>query len=239
MTDRFYPLGLPAEADVWKTSYEVQNEMRAFARSPFPPGTAVHLPGARDKFGFGSPGPLAHRLAKPETALTEDVDLPNPRETLAIPRVQEADERVTFHTHDVDEMVRSYRSPVVNATMTGSKGFGIKKSRSVPSLARTTAPPRISEPPAAVSGLEDEHFSYFLPKGQQRDGRDKINPHTMSKLSKTDRISFPFSGEGTGFRSQGTQSGWMPGGSYQNQPTTYRTSFTKQPFYRKSPVSGY
>lgn len=152
--------------------------------------------------------------------------------------MQEADDRVTFHTHDVDEMVRSYRSPVATATMSASGGFGIKKSRSVPTLARTTAPPRVSEPPPAAQSLEDEHFSYFVPKGMQREGMGKINPHTMTKLAKKDRISFPFTGEGTGFRSQGGMSDWMPGGSYQNQPTTYRTGYTKPPFFRKSPVAG-
>jgi len=238
MTDRFYPLGQPAEADVWKTTYEVQNEMRAFARSPFPPGTSIHQPGAREKFGFSSPGPLAHRLTRPDICLTEDVDVPNPREKHAVARVQVDDDRMTFEKHDTEEMVRSYRSPVAQATLTGSGGFGIKKTRSVPSLTKTMSPKKLSEAPVAVHSLEDDHFSYFVPKGQASDGREKMSTHSLTKLHKADRISFPHSGEGTGFRTQGGGSEWMPGGSYKDQPSSYGTAFAKPFDKRKLTVAG-
>jgi len=219
MTDRYYPSGLPSEPDVWKTTNQVQNQMQSFERSNFPPGTAVHLPGARDKFGFGNPSPLAHRLTKPNATLNNaDID----------------------HTDAIDDMVRSYRSPMATKSQSASMGFGMKKSSSVPALARSmTGTQRLSTPPEAVHSMEDDHFSYFVPKGQALEGSQKMNTHMMSKLHKTDRISFPFSGEGTGFRSQGSSSDWMPGGSYKNMPTTYRTSFAKPPHFRKSPLSGY
>merc|ERR1719146_494762 len=101
--------------------------MRSFARSPYPPGTAVHQPGAREKFGFCTPGPLAHRLAKPETCLVEAVDIPNPRMHHAMPRYQEPDDRQIFEQMDVPEMTRSYASPV--ATMAVSQGLGGKSLR--------------------------------------------------------------------------------------------------------------
>merc|ERR1712151_1105836 len=127
---------------------------------------------------------------------------------------------------------------MATATMSGSSGFGIRKSRSVPALSRSMAPPRVSTPPEAVPSLEDEHFTYFVPRGQAHEGREKMNAHSMSKLHKTNRISFPFSGEGTGFRSQGACNDWTPTGSYKEQPTTYRTSFAKPPYFRKSPIAG-
>jgi len=74
MTDRFYPVGKHSAEDVWKSSYEVQNEMRSFQRSAYPPGYAGHEPGARERFGYSTPGPFAHRLAKPELALKEEDD---------------------------------------------------------------------------------------------------------------------------------------------------------------------
>lgn len=237
MTDRFYALGLPAEADAWKTTYEVQNEMRAFARSAYPPGTAVHLPGVRDHFGYSNPGPLAHRLAKPELHPKEEVDVSNPREHHAVPHVQIPDDRVTFHNLDMDEMMKSYQSPVAKATLSGTARSNASRSRSLPSLTIQRAPPRFSEPPEQVHRLEDDHFSYFVPKSMQRDGQDKLNTHLLSKLSKSNRISFPFTGDGTGFRTQSGLTEWFPRGTYKDQPTTYRTNFGKPPYYRLSPLN--
>jgi len=235
MTDRFYPVGLAADVEAWKTTYEVQNEMRSFARSAFPPGTAVHLPGARDSFGFSSPGPLRMRLAQPDAHPEEKIDIGNPRECHAIPRTQAPDDRATFHVHDTDEMARSYRSPVASVTFGGSRS--LPKTRSLPSLSKTPAPPRMSMAPPLTTKMEDDHFSYFIPKGLHREGEDRINPHHMSKLRKADRISFPFTGEGTGFRTQSGMTDWAPPGSYEGVPTSYRTTFAKPPFYRLSPLT--
>eukprot|EP00440_Ansanella_granifera_P001074 gb/GFBE01001157.1/.p1 GENE.gb/GFBE01001157.1/~~gb/GFBE01001157.1/.p1 ORF type:complete len:255 (+),score=60.21 gb/GFBE01001157.1/:1-765(+) len=239
MTDRFYPLGMEAEQDAWKTSYEVMNEMRSFARSAYPPGTSIHQPGARDHFGYSSPGPIAHRLAKAELALTEDVDVPNPREHHAITRIQEPDDRDVFERHDVSEMLRSYNSPVANMSLSPANRsmMSMSKSRSLPAIERRPAPPRLSEPNPVINKLEDEHFSYFVPKGLQREHRDKLNTSTLSRLKKDNRISFPFSGDGTGFKSQSSMTDWWPAGNYQKMPTSYRTSYGKPGFFRgNSPV---
>eukprot|EP00931_Biecheleriopsis_adriatica_P030428 TRINITY_DN17933_c0_g1_i1.p1 TRINITY_DN17933_c0_g1~~TRINITY_DN17933_c0_g1_i1.p1 ORF type:complete len:242 (+),score=31.74 TRINITY_DN17933_c0_g1_i1:82-807(+) len=236
MTDRFYPIGLEQEAENWKTTYEVMNEMRSFARSAYPPGTAIHQPGARDHFGYSTPGPIAPRLANPALALTEDTDVPNPREHHAITRIQCPDDRDVFETHDTSEMLKSYNSPVANMSLSPQNRsmMTMSKSRSLPAIERRAVPPRLAEPNPLITKLEDEHFSYFVPKGQQREHRDKLNTSTMSKLKKNNRISFPFSGEGTGFRSQSGNTDWWPSGDYRGVPTSYRTNFSNPGFFRSN-----
>jgi hypothetical protein len=242
MTDRFYPIGQPAAEDVWKTTYEVQNEMRSFDRSAYPPGTSVHLPGARDRFGYSTPGPLAHRLSKPSLALSEDVDLANPREHMTIPRLQEPDDLETFKRFDVPEMMRSYQSPVASMSLSGSRTF--PRTRSMPTLERKRAPPRLADPRGVTHKLDDMHYSYFVPKHMQGQGRDNLLTSatmsaSLSKLKKQGPISFPFAGEGTGFRCNGGNADWWPRGNPNytaDMPTSYRTHFTKPSFYRKSPV---
>jgi len=240
MTDRFYPLGQKADQDVWKTSYEVQNEMRSLERSPYPPGFAGHQPGAREKFGYSTPGPEAHRLSKSGLALKEDVDIPNPREHHAIPRMQVADDRETFEQHDIPEMMRSYNSPVAASTFSGSptKSMAKSKSLSLPELNKKPMPARLSQAPAAHTALEDEHFSYFVPKSMQREHRDRLNSTTLSRLPKDLRISFPFSGDGTGFRCQSSQTDWWPKGAYgPDLPTANRAHFQHPGFHRKPMAS--
>lgn len=234
MTDRFYPLGLPHEADTWKTTYEVQNEMRTFARSAYPPGTAVHLPGARDRFGFSSPGPIRSRLAQGHLHGTEAVDVPNPRENHAMLRMRVEDERETFRTTDMTEMGRSYRSRVAEVCFSPSQtpsrscfGKSLRKTFSLPAVG---APPRVSTPPDHVHDLQDDHFRYFVPKAMQRYGAAKLNPHQLSKLHNADLISFPFSGEGTGFRSQSGPTNLFPEGSYEGVGTSTRSAFQKPNF---------
>mmetsp|Transcript_20024 Transcript_20024/g.58143 ORF Transcript_20024/g.58143 Transcript_20024/m.58143 type:complete len:245 (+) Transcript_20024:88-822(+) len=233
MTDRFYPLGLPHEADAWKTTYEVQNEMRTFPRSAYPPGTAVHLPGARDSFGFSSPGPVRHRLAQGHLHETGAVDIPNPRESHAMLRLREQDEREIFRTTDATEMGKSYRSRVAEvsfspaATPSACAAKSLRKTFSLPSL----APPRVSTPPDPAEHLEDNHFSYFVPKAMQKAGHEKLNPHRLHKLHKADRVSFPFSGEGTGFRSQSGPTGVFPsGGTYEGITTSSHANFQRPNF---------
>ncbi|CAJ1385559.1 unnamed protein product [Effrenium voratum] len=235
MTDRFYPVGMEAEADNWKTTYEVMNEMRSFARSPYPPGTAIHQPGSRDHFGFSAPGPIANRLANADLCLTEDTDVANPREHMAITRIQEPDDRRVFEKYDVDEMVRTYNSPVAKATLspTSGKGMSLAKTFSLPTISRRAEPPpKLSERNPVIHKLEDAHFSYFVPKNLQREHRDRLNTSQLSKLKKANMISFPFSGEGTGFRSQGSLNNWFPSGSYENVPTSYRLHFSRPGFFR-------
>lgn len=242
MTDRFYPLGLPQEQDHWKTSYEVQNEMRAYDRSAYPPGTAVHLPGARDKFGYATPGPIASRLAKPELALTEDIGVENPRRHHAIPRVQAPDDREVFENLDVPCMTSTYQSPVAKMSLTSAgqlQKTGMPKTRSLPTLRSTTSTMRrLSPPHDAIEALEDSHFSYFVPKELQRSGKDRLYTTNLSKLQKTAKVTMPYAGDGTGFRTQNGASPWWPEGGYtRDQHTSYRSAYTRPPFYRMSPLA--
>lgn len=210
MTDRFYPLGLPAEEDVWKSTYSVQSEMRSYERSAYPPGTSIHLPGSRDKFGFSTPGPHAHRLCKPDLALTEDTDVANPRVHHAIPRMQAPDDRVTFEHFDVPEMRRSYKSPLATMSLSGGDMANLSKmskSRSLPSFERKTVPPRVSM---------------------------KLRPEP--RRQDWGRISMSMFGEGTGFRTQTAVCNWWPEGRYDKlQATGHRESFQAPPFHRTSP----
>eukprot|EP00931_Biecheleriopsis_adriatica_P103646 TRINITY_DN78449_c0_g1_i1.p1 TRINITY_DN78449_c0_g1~~TRINITY_DN78449_c0_g1_i1.p1 ORF type:complete len:255 (-),score=52.05 TRINITY_DN78449_c0_g1_i1:105-869(-) len=233
MTDRFYPLGLPADEDCWKSTYEVMNEMRSFPRSAYPPGTAIHQPGQRDHFGYSTPGPIAHRLANPALALTEQVDNPNPREHHALTRIQAPDDREVFENNDVGEMLKSYNSPVANMSLSPQHRsmMSMSKSRSLPSIERRAIPGRLAEPNPAITKLEDEHFSYFVPKGMQRTHRDKLNTSTLSKLKRENKISFPFSGDGTGFKSQSSMTEWWPAGKIGNS-TSYRMNYSKPGFFR-------
>lgn len=235
MTDRFYPLGLPSDKDVWKTTYEVQNEMRAFDRSAFPPGCAVHLPGARDKFGFSTPGPIPHRLAQPESCLREETDIQNPRAHHAVPRYQVPNDREVFDQLDVPEMQRSYVSPVATMSLTGGLKSQMSRSLSLPAL-ENKGVPRLREPNPQVHKLEDHQFSYFVPKQLARDGKDKLMSTNLSKLQKQNRITMPF-GDGTGFRTQSPSVDWWPyGGYHRSQSTSYRDAHgPRPPFHRMNP----
>lgn len=197
--------------------------------------TAIHQPGSRDHFGFSAPGPIAARLANADLALTEDTDIPNPREHMAITRIQEPDDRKVFEKHDVDEMLRTYDSPVAKATLS-PKATSMAKTFSLPTISRRSeAPPKLSECNPLINKLEDSHFSYFVPKNLQREHRDRLNMSGLSKLKKANMISFPFSGEGTGFRSQGSLNNWFPSGSYSNVPTSYRIDYSRPGgFFRAS-----
>jgi len=245
MTDRFYPVGKVSEPDHWKTTYEIQNEMRAFERSPYPPGTSVHMPGAKEKFGFSSPGPIAHRLAKPELCLTEETDHPNPRAHHAVPRYQAPDDREIFENFDMPEMERSYQSPVATMSLSGGLGntgmsasrMGMSRSLSLPGSAtfgkKTVT--RLHQPKTALTKLDDHQFTYFVPKSFQREGKDRMMTMNMSKMQKENKITMP-QGEGTGFQSQKPHCDWYPTGSEHTVPSTNLEAFQKPPHFRMSPL---
>lgn len=235
MTDRFYPLGKHAAEDVWKTSYEVQNEMRAFQRSAYPPGYAGHEPGSREKFGFSTPGPDAARLTKSELALSEDVDIAEPRRHLAMTRMPVTDERQTFRDLDVPEMDRSYKSAIVSPAFRS-----MAKTRSLPSLARKPVPPRLGQVPAAQAKLEDDHFTYFVPRALNREATEQIMARNPSKLYKDakKKVVLPFSGDGTGFRTSCSGTEWWPTAScLHEEPSSYASDFQRPSFYRMSPLN--
>jgi len=235
MTDRFYPLGKESLEDTWKTSYEIQNEMRSFQRSAYPPGYAGHEPGAREKFGFSTPGPDAARLTKSDLALREDIDIAEPRRIHAIPRMQTTDERQTFQELDVPEMDRSYKSAIVSPMYRS-----MAKTRSLPTLMRKPAPAKLSQLPAAQAKLEDDHFSYFVPKAMNRDGKDRLMSRSLSKLYKhpEKKVMLPFAGDGTGFRTSNSQTEWWPSADrLHEEPTSYQSCFQRPSFYRMSPLN--
>merc|ERR1719169_88245 len=99
--------------------------------------------------------------------------------------------------------MRSYQSPVASMSLSGSRTFG--RTKSLPTLERRKAPPRLTEPKEVTTRMEDDHFSYFIPQSKHRDGKEKLlsSSHSLSKLKKQNPISFPFAGEGTGFRCNG------------------------------------
>merc|ERR1719382_1068659 len=90
----------------------------------------------------------------------------------------------------------------------------ISRTRSLPTLERKPAAPRLSEPNEVITKLEDDHFTYFVPKYMQRDGLEKLGTRTLTKLHKENKISFPFAGDGTGFKSQGGECDWWQKGQY-------------------------
>jgi len=235
MTDRFYPVGKHSAEDVWKSSYEVQNEMRSFQRSAYPPGYAGHEPGARDKFGFSTPGPDAMRLTASHLALREDIDIPEPRRIHAIPRQQITDERQNFHTLDVSEMDRSYKSAIVSPMYRS-----MAKTRSLPAIDKMPAPPRLSTVLPAKTKLDDAHFTYFVPKQLGRESEERLMSRSLPKLYKhpEKKVMLPFSGDGTGFRTQSSQTEWWPAAMrLHDEPTAYQSDFQRPSFYRMSPLN--
>lgn len=123
--DRFYPVGLASTKDAWKTTYEIMNELQTLERSAFPPGTSIHLPGARENFGYSCPAPITSRLAQPRLALSSPSS-PGPREHHARTRIQVEDDRDTFYKYDAPEMLRTYNSPASRSA--ASFGFNLDGS---------------------------------------------------------------------------------------------------------------
>jgi len=235
MTDRFYPIGKQSAGDVWKTSYETQNEMRSFQRSAYPPGYSGHEPGSREKFGFSTPGPDGARLTASHLSLREDVDIAEPRRIHAMTRVQAVDERATFRDLDVPEMDRSYRSGIVSPAFRS-----MAKTRSLPSLERKPGPARLSQLPPAQNKLDDDHFTYFVPKALNREEKERLMSRSLSKLYKDEakKVMLPFAGDGTGFRTQCSGVEWWPSATrLHDEPSSYASQFQKPSFYRMSPLN--
>jgi len=233
MTDRFYPHGKHQELHLWKTTYEIANEMRSLQRSAYPPGYAGHEPGAREKFGYSTPGPDAMRLTRGDLCLKEEVDNPNPRATLAFPRHQVTNERALFDDQDVPEMNKSYRSSIVSPSFRS-----MAKSQSLPTIQRKPAPPRCSMVADPVAQLEDQDFNYFVPKGLNKESPERLMSRSLSKLYKSPekKVMMPFAGDGTGFRTSCAATDWWPsGGRLAVEPSSYVEAYGKvHPIQRMS-----
>lgn len=232
MTDRFYPVGQVSEEGVWQSTYELANEMRSYQRSAYPPGYSGHEPGARDKFGYCTPGPHANRLANPDLALVEGVDQEAPRSVLAMTRAQVDDDGINFRGLDINDVYTSKRG---TSTFNLAGKSALSKSMSSPSLAQKKAPPRVSEPLKPITRLEDNKYSYFVPKAFQREHQEKLMSKSLSKLNKDAKVTMPFAGEGTGFRTCCTNINWWPEERTDGY-SSYNLQFAKPSFYRMSPM---
>lgn len=239
MTDRFYPIGKPSDVDAWKSSYEAQNEMRAFHRSAYPPGYAGHEPGAREKYGFGSPGPIQSRLAHPELAHVEDTGILEPRRSQALPRHQVADDRETFACFDLTD-VHASRTGKATLNLSPSMTSPASRSRSTPAIGQRSIRSRMCEPLRPIGNHEDEHHSYFVPKGLQRERKEKLMSMSLSKLPKTQKVTLSWDGDGTGFKTSIPPNDWWPnlqmpgltGGDDHLVPPTSASAFRKPVFHR-------
>mmetsp|Transcript_28014 Transcript_28014/g.64656 ORF Transcript_28014/g.64656 Transcript_28014/m.64656 type:complete len:314 (+) Transcript_28014:110-1051(+) len=56
------PYTLPSAPGVWKTTYDELSQQKTYARSPFGPGYAGHLPGTQNSYGHSVPAPDPSRL---------------------------------------------------------------------------------------------------------------------------------------------------------------------------------
>jgi len=232
MTDRFYPIGMQSADGVWKTTYEGANEMRSNQRSAYPPGYAGHEPGARDKFGYSTPGPDAARLTASSLCLRDEVDIPEPRKIMAIPRGN-VDEGSTFRYLDVPEMDRSYKSGIVSPAHRS-----MAKSQSLPTIMRMKAPPRLSPIKGPTTALQDQDFTYFVPKGMNRESEEQLMSKSLSKLYKSPekKVMLSFGGDGTGFRTSNAACDWWPTATSIGTPSSYQSAFQAQHFTRMSPI---
>lgn len=235
MTERFYPIGtLPAEDEAYKSTYTVQNEMRSFHRSAYPPGYAGHEPGVREKHGYASPGPHAWRLANPEHTLTEEIDNPAPRMMHAVTR-SKAHDMSTYTDLDLpiqERTLQKHASTGLSTSLSQRATRKLGQSTSLPELRPLTE----KKPP--LERLEDARFTYFVPKAMSRKSKDQLlKSGGLSKLEKADRVVLAIPGEGTGFRAQGAACNWWPHLTGDAEISAIQRAFTKPPFHRAPPSS--
>lgn len=228
MTDRFYPSGLLTnDASAFKSTYTIQNEMRSFARSSYPIGYSGHEPGSRFKFGYANPGPDAWILANPETAQSENVGATGGRSFQTTTRTNNPDDHRTFQSFDRQRHDRDVHAATMNSLRKSPMTWSLPElSKSCPT------PPKRRHTP--VTNLEDEVFSYFVPKGLQTMKREKLLQRHLPKLVKQGaRITNTLNGEGTGFHSQGSGGDtWWPISNGLVEMSSTRDAFRPPPFRR-------
>merc|ERR1719198_2960320 len=114
------------------------------------------------------------------------------------------------------------------------------KSRSLPTIEKRAAPPRLNQVNPAQNKMEDDHFSYFVPKAHAREPRDTLMGRSLSKLYKhpEKKVMLPFAGDGTGFRTSCIATDWWPGHGIdrlhdesQGPPSSYGSAFQRPSFY--------
>lgn len=231
MTDRFYPKGTQIfDEDTLKSTYQVQNEMRSFHRSAFPPGYAGHEPGVREKMGYASPGPHAWRLSDPSHALTEDVDNDAPRKMHAAVK-SKAHDQSTFHELDLpgySNTLRHQASQVLPESMR-SRTMG----RSMSSGRMDMKP--LSEKKDPITHLEDNKFTYYVPGIYSKKGKDALlTKYDLLKLEKQSKVMGANPGEGTGFRCQGGGANWWPALEGDPEISQIQRTYRSPPFHRSA-----
>jgi len=232
MTERFYPIGLlKNEEDAFKSTYTMQNEMRSFHRSAYPPGYAGHEPGVRDKHGYASPGPHAWRLSDPDHALTEDVGSEAPRKMQAVTKSKAHDHSV-FHELDLP-----IRQDTLRTQATTTISPDIRATRLTRSMSSTRADlSALSRKKDPITHLEDERFTYFVPQNYSNKRRELLFTRQVDllKLDKKERVTGANPGEGTGFRTQGAACGWWPSLDADPEISSIQRAYRRPPFHRSA-----
>merc|ERR1719198_2809812 len=114
------------------------------------------------------------------------------------------------------------------------------KSRSLPTIEKRAAPPRLNQVNPAQNKMEDDHFSYFVPKAHAREPRDTLMGRSLSKLYKhpEKKVMLPFAGDGTGFRTACIATDWWPAADrLHDEPSAYQSAFKRPGYYRMSPLN--
>eukprot|EP00746_Dinoflagellata_sp_MGD_P002158 gnl/MRDRNA2_/MRDRNA2_104165_c0_seq1.p1 gnl/MRDRNA2_/MRDRNA2_104165_c0~~gnl/MRDRNA2_/MRDRNA2_104165_c0_seq1.p1 ORF type:complete len:240 (+),score=43.32 gnl/MRDRNA2_/MRDRNA2_104165_c0_seq1:89-808(+) len=230
MTERFYPIGtLKAEDEAFKSTYTMQNEMRSFHRSAYPPGYAGHEPGVRDKFGYAAPGPDPWKLAGPEHALTEDVDNPAPRIMQATTKSKAHDQSDFYHLD----------LPAYSATLASQASNVLPPDLRTRTMTRSLSSTRMDMKPlsikkAPIDRLEDDRFTYFVPKTYCQKPRSMLMARQLDllKLDKQEIVTMANPGEGTGFRCQAGGPGWWPCLDADPEISTIQRAYRRPPFHR-------
>jgi len=235
MTERFYPHGLlMTTEDAFKSTYTVQNEMRSFHRSAYPPGYAGHEPGVRERHGFASPGPIAYRLSGPEHALTEDVDNPAPRRMQAVTK-SKAHDQDDFHALDLPAYSNTLKSHASNVLPPEIRDRSMKRSMST---GRTELQP-LSVPKEPITHLDDGRFTYFVPKTYSLKNRALLLTRQLDlmKLDKKELVTVANPGEGTGFRCQAGRAAWWPSLDGDPEISSIQRAYRRPPFHRSASAS--
>jgi len=232
MTERFYPHGLlKTQEDAFKSTYTVQNEMRSFHRSAYPPGYAGHEPGVRERHGFASPGPEAYRLAGPEHALTETIDHPAPR-AMQTQTKSKAHDQDDFHALDL---------PSYSDTLKVQKSKVLEPHLRDRSMKRSASATRAELQPLSfkkdpIIHLDDGQFTYFVPKCHSAKRRELLLTRQLDllKLDKKELVTVANPGEGTGFRCQGGRVGWWPSLDADPEISSIQRAYRRPPFHRSA-----
>jgi len=203
--------------------------MRSFHRSAYPPGYAGHEPGVREKMGYANPGPIAQRLEGPHHALTEDVDNPAPRKMHAVTKSKAHDQN-DFHHLDLPSYSATLKAQARNVLPPELRDRTMSRSWSE---TRTDLKP-LSMKKDPVTRLEDDRFTYFIPKIYSQKSRELLLARELNlhKLDKQEIVTLANPGEGTGFRCQAGGPSWWPSPYADPEISSFKLAYRRPPFHR-------